>query len=897
MPSRARWAAILALAVVLATSWASATRAAELPSGFRDQIVFSGLEEPTTVRFAPNGLVFVAEKTGLIEVYNGLADPMPTLFADLRTEVYDTFDRGLLGLALDPGFPAQPYVYALYTYDHLLGAPAGEVPKWGKPDSSGDGCEAKPKGSPADACPVSGRLVRLTADAGQGYEKAVTTSGQEAQQVLVEGWCAQFSSHSIGDLQFGPEGALYASGGDGSDANGVDYGAIGWPEKNQCGDPPAGVGGTMEPPSAEGGALRAQDARTPNPLGLTADPTGISGAVIRIDPDSGEGWAGNPLEASLDPNERRLVGYGFRNPFRFSIDPVSGELYVGNVGWNNYEEVDRFKPSSTRAFNSGWPCYEGPGPNQSYKNLGLTLCENLYAEPGAATPPFFYYHHSAGVTENDDCPRGDGSAISGNALYRGGKFPAAYEGAFFFSDPVRGCIYVMFADDDGAPDPTTTMTFLSQAGKYPGVDVEEGPEGNLFYVSLFSEDSPGEEFGPGAVHRIYYDPDAPFARLAASQVYGKTPLKVALDASASSDPNGEALSFEWDLDGNGSFETSGGEKREVELNNGSENVEVAVLVTDGMAKTDVARVKLFPGDTPPLPIIKAPSAALQWGVGQAIHFEGSATDAEDGGALPAVKLFWKSRLYHCPQSAAQCHVHPLQAFPSTASGTVIAPDHDYPSRIELTLTAVDSRGLTATKSLQVLARPASISIASEPPGLGITAGVFNGVAPFTIQAIESGNVTLAAPLKQELGGHTYSFEYWSDGGSRVHSVSAGAASGYTAFYSTPSGPPPPPPEPPEPSPRTRLVKRPPKVTRSAAARFEFASDPAGAMFECKLGAAPYKVCRSPRTYRKLQPGPYVLRIRAVNAEGTVDATPVLVRWKVLETDPSGAEGRKQAQGG
>jgi len=212
--------------------------------------------------------------------------------------------------------------------------------------------------------------------------------------------------------------------------------------------------------------------------------------------------------------------------------------------------------------------------------------------------------------------------------------------------------------------------------------------------------------------------------------------------------------------------------------------------------------------------------------------------------------------------------------------------------------SLPERGLTATKSVQLFAHPVSIRLGSEPPGLAVSAGVFNGVAPFTIEAIEAGNVTLSTPLTQQLGGRTYSFERWSDGGARVHSVTAGAAPGYTAFYSTPTGPPPPPPpEPPgEATPQTRLFKRPPKTTRSSAARFEFSSDPAAAKFECKLGAAPYKACRSPRIYRKLQPGPYVLRIRAVNAEGTADATPVLVRWKVLEDDPSGSEGRKKSRG-
>ncbi len=128
-----------------------------LPSGFRDTVLpFEGLqagegiEEPTALRFAPNGKVFVGEKSGKILVYDSLADHTPTLFADLRTEVYNANDRGLLGLALDPEFSTgRPYVYALYAYD----APPGEEPPfWGKAGEDGRRLSGSPwRRTPMDA--------------------------------------------------------------------------------------------------------------------------------------------------------------------------------------------------------------------------------------------------------------------------------------------------------------------------------------------------------------------------------------------------------------------------------------------------------------------------------------------------------------------------------------------------------------------------------------------------------------------------------------------------------------------------------------------------------------------------------------------------------------------------
>jgi glucose/arabinose dehydrogenase len=118
---------LLSLLLVLATvgSWLAAptsARAATLPPGFQESVVFSGLTNPTAVRFSPDGRVFVAEKRGVIKVFDSLTDPTPDVFADLNVNVYNFWDRGLLGMTLAPNFPTDPYVYVLYTYDHELGS-------------------------------------------------------------------------------------------------------------------------------------------------------------------------------------------------------------------------------------------------------------------------------------------------------------------------------------------------------------------------------------------------------------------------------------------------------------------------------------------------------------------------------------------------------------------------------------------------------------------------------------------------------------------------------------------------------------------------------------------------------------------------------------------------------
>ena len=94
--------------------------AAAVPSGFSDTLVFGGLNHPTAIAFAPGGKVFVGEKGGIVKVFDSLADTTPTQVVDLHPQVQDYWDRGLLGLAVDPGFgtAGRNYIYVLYTHDH-----------------------------------------------------------------------------------------------------------------------------------------------------------------------------------------------------------------------------------------------------------------------------------------------------------------------------------------------------------------------------------------------------------------------------------------------------------------------------------------------------------------------------------------------------------------------------------------------------------------------------------------------------------------------------------------------------------------------------------------------------------------------------------------------------------
>ncbi len=530
---------------------------------------------------------------------------------------------------------------------------------------------------------VTGRLARLT----------ISGETMSAKTNLLTDWCQQYPSHSIGDLGFGPDGALYVSGGDGASFNFADWGQDGSP-LNPCGDPPGGVGGAMTPPTAEGGALRSQDART------TSDPTGLDGALLRVDPDTGAGLPGNPFAASTDANQRRIAAFGFRNPFRFTVRPGTEELWIGDVGWGAWEEVNRVAdPSDSGADNLGWPCYEGAG-RSGYDGINLDLCESLYT-PGdtAVVAPYYAYDHNAKVVSGESCPTGS-SAIAGLRFYNGGAFPNSYDGALFFADNSRDCIWAMLPGSNGLPNPATIQTFDAGAASPVALAVHQG---ELFYAN----------FDGGTIQRVRSTLNqSPTAVATATPSGGPAPLTVQLSAAGSSDPDDAFanLAFAWDADGDGQFDDGNSVTLSRTYQAGTHVA--TVRVTDPGGGSDTDSVTIQTDNTAPVAQINSPSAATSWAVDEQVSFSGAATDAEQ--SLPASAFDWKLVINHCPSN---CHTHTEETFPDRTAGSFFAPDHEYPSTLTVELTVTDSGGLTDTESVTIDPRTVALTLDSNPDGL------------------------------------------------------------------------------------------------------------------------------------------------------------------------------------
>jgi glucose/arabinose dehydrogenase len=790
---RRTMATVLVLTVVASLAAVirlAAPAAAAVPAGFTELTAFSGLVEPTVIRFAPDGRIFVAEKRGTIQMYDGLADTTPTRVADLRTEVHNYWDRGLLGLEIDPQFPTRPYLYAFYTFDGPIG---GTAPRWGTAGADSDPCP-DPPGPTTEGCVVSSKLVRLT-----------LTGPTTTKQDLIHDWCQQYPSHSAGDLVFGRDGALYASAGEGANFNFVDYGQRGVPV-NPCGDP-RGAGGAMTPPGAQGGALRAQDLRT------SGDPVSLDGTVIRVNPDTGAALPSNPNAASADANARRIVAYGLRNPFRMVQRPGSDELWIGDVGWNDYEEINRLTSPTGPVRNFGWPCFEGPVRHPAYEAAGLSICQNLYAQ-GGDTKPFFTYRHGQPVTTNDNCATAAGSSVSGVSFqfYSGGPYPADYDGALFFADYSRKCIWVMTRGTDGLPSGARVRPFVTQAAN--PVNLELSPAGELFYADLNGgtirrivyQGSPatctpgqfrGEYFanrtltgspvatscgapplvndwGTGAPAGV--PPDNFSVRWTGSfsfSVAGTYTFTAVADDGIRVWVDGVPVIDEWRIQGARTFTAA------VPLAAGPHSVRVEYFDATSLAVARLHWTAPAPSDPgAPAPVISSPTAGTRWAVGDLITFTGAATDPQDGTLAPE-RLRWEMVLQHCP---AECHAHSLQQW-AGSGGSIAAPDHEYPSYLELRLTATDSSGNATTVTRRLDPRTVPISLASLPTGLQLGLGGRTATSPFSGTFIVGGSTTVSAPSTQLLSGRTYVFTGWSDGGARSHDVEAGTTAGtYTASY-------------------------------------------------------------------------------------------------------------------
>jgi glucose/arabinose dehydrogenase len=713
--------AMSGLAIGLFFTSISAMAASTLPPGFISETVVTGLSSPTNMAWTPDGRIFITLKEGRVLVFQN-GQLLPTAFIDISKEVNDYGDRGLLGIAVHPNFPTTPYVYLLYTYDPpgLAGGPGAPD----GPDGSGERVSRLMRVSAlatdTNVADLSSEVVILgknstlanIADPASAEAADPTPSCDNNGQPIDDCLASDSSSHSIGTVAFGTDGSLFVSNGEGS---------------------------TFINPDLR--ALRAQNLDS------------LSGKILRINPETGLGYSDNPFyDGNPAHNRSRVWSYGLRNPFRFAVNPATNEPFVGDVGWYAWEEIN-----TGRGKDFGWPCYEGDdkgsAPQSSYQYYTTTqaICAKLYDQgPSAVQAPLYSWENSPGA------------AAIGGAFYTGTVFPAEYQGAFFFADYVRAWIKYLTVDATGK---ATVHDFMAGALNQGGpVQLNVGPDGALYYVIL----RPGDV---SEIRRIRYAPGGvtpPTAQAAVTPTNGLAPLTVNFSSAGSSDPNGEALSYQWAFgDGTTSDEVS---PTHIYTTNGTYTVLLTVTNASSLFSTD--RLAVTVGNAAPIASITAPAPGTTYNVGDTISFSGTGTDPKDG-TLSGNSLTWTTLLHH------NDHIH-YNFFKATgASGSLVYPDHGDFTWLELCLTATDSGGLHDTKCVEIHPNSVVETFDTRPSGLPLVYDGASHTTPFTVETIVNSQRLIIAPPTQG----NLSFTGWSDGGQSSHTITiAPTPQTYVATY-------------------------------------------------------------------------------------------------------------------
>lgn len=419
-----------------------------------ENVVADGLTQPIAFEFseANPDLMYIAEKGGKIKLFDTSTGQFQADLIDLESKVNNIQDRGLLDIALHPDLENNPYLYAFYVVD-----PEGTEGQISNAGENGGGNRFS-------------HIVRFELDEASGYTQIVEGSetvllggaGQSLTDISGNGAIDSTSnftapasdidpnsgefiqdyikvdsrSHAGGSLEFGPDGALYISTGDGASFNAVDPRAVGVQDINS-----------------------------------------LAGKILRVDPITGEGLSDNPFATGdLSENASKVYQLGLRNPFSMSFD-AEGQLIITDTGWNSWEELNAGPAGS----NFGWPYYEGGDNGQiiqanGYNNLPEAIA--FYAEVAAGNetiaPSFRAFSHRT----ND--PGFQVQAITGaDDLIDSDKYPDELQDFYIFTDVSQGEVFAVNANDQ------RDVEFLYKTDNGFGpVHFKQGPDGYIYYANI-----------------------------------------------------------------------------------------------------------------------------------------------------------------------------------------------------------------------------------------------------------------------------------------------------------------------------------------------------------------------------------------------------------------------------
>ncbi|WP_410809347.1 PQQ-dependent sugar dehydrogenase [Micromonospora sp. 067-2] len=661
-----------AASVTLALATPSAAQAAVIPAADYQQVALASggaeLGEAMSLAVLPNRSVIHTARNGTVRVTDvaGNTKVAGTL------AVYTHDEEGLQGVAVDPNFASNRYVY-LY-YSPTLNTPAGDAPA---------------NGTAADFDRWKGhlRLSRFTLNADD-----TLNLGSERIMLQVDndrGQCC----HVGGDIDFDAAGNLYLTTGD--DTN-----------------------------PFESNSFTPIDERTDrNPQfdaqrssGNTND---LRGKVLRIRPQADGSYtipSGNLFAPGTARTRPEIYAMGFRNPFRMSVDKPTGIVYLGdygpdaggadpNRGPGGQVEFDRI----TSPGNYGWPyctgtntaaetyneytfpsgpsqarydCAGGP-TNNSFRNTGLSTLP-------AAKPSWIKYGDAGSPPEfggGSESPMGGPVYRYNASLNSSVKFPASLDGQFFAGEYGRRWIKAIGVNADGSRGEISAFPWTGTQV----MDMAFGPDGALYVL----------DYGTGANNQALYRIEyigggnrSPVAVAAANPTSGTNPLTVAFSSAGSSDPEGGALSYLWTF-GDGTTSTAANPTKTYTTNG---TYTPTLKVTDPTGLSGTASLVITVGNTAPTVSLTLPANGQLFTFGDTVPFQVSVSDPQDG-TIDCARVSVTYALGH------DSHAHQITS-KTGCSGTITVPvdgEHDAAANIYGVFDAAytDNGGLT-THSIRTL---------------------------------------------------------------------------------------------------------------------------------------------------------------------------------------------------
>ncbi|MGL4552897.1 MAG: PQQ-dependent sugar dehydrogenase [Gemmataceae bacterium] len=480
------------------------------------------------------------------------------------------------------------------------------------------------------------------------------------------------------------------------------------------------------------------------------------GKMLRVNAD-GTVPADNPFVNVASGANRAIWALGLRNPFTFTFQPGTGRMHINDVGQGSFEEIN----VGASGANYGWPATEGDFNQASFPNF---------------TRPLYAYAHGGGTFE--------GFAITGGAFYdpaapAAARFPAGYQGDYFFADFGNGWINSIDLATRGV------ARFASNVAS--PVDLDVAPDGALLYL----------ERDAGRVMRVAYTANqAP--QITAPPADQAAPRGAAVTFSASASGS-SPLAYRWqraeagtsDWADVGGATASSFTLASTQAADDGDRFRVVVTNPFGSATSDPATLTVTANEPPaPALTIDAGLTGGKFVAGQPVTFSGSATDAEDG-AVPAARLTWRVD-YITSIAGGSPVVRPFVPEFSGAGGTftpaTVGPYTLTDVAYRVVLTATDGDGARTTVTRDLAPNTARVTIDTVPAGLEVTVDGQPHPAPYAFDSVVGFRRAVEAGVSQLAGGATYEFGSWSDGGAARHTVVTPAADAtLTAAYAATDG--------------------------------------------------------------------------------------------------------------